>query len=75
MGIMVVNRAISLIEVTVLIGIFQVSRPQCFHAMRENNGDAQQFNGREGETATLFVSLSVKLGVACGGFAPRHLKR
>jgi len=33
-------------------------------------GGGEQFNGREGETATLFVSLSVKLGVACGWFRP-----
>ncbi len=36
---------------------------------------AQQFNGREGETATLLFSLSVSLNLRFGGFAPRHLNR
>ncbi len=36
---------------------------------------AQQFNGREGETATLLWKLSVKFKVVAGGFAPRHLSR
>ncbi len=31
---------------------------------------AQQFNGREGETATFLSNLSVKLGVACNRFRP-----
>ena len=35
----------------------------------------QQIIGREGETATLLSNLSVKLRVACGGFAPRYLGR
>ncbi len=35
----------------------------------------QQINGREGETATLFVSLSVSLTLRAGGFAPRQLNR
>jgi hypothetical protein len=35
----------------------------------------QQINGREGETATLFVSLFVSLTLRGGGFAPRHLSR
>ena len=35
----------------------------------------EQFNGREGETATLLFGLSVSPHVACGGFAPRHLNR
>jgi len=64
-----------LIEVTVLIGFFQVSRPQCFHAMRENNGDAQQFNGREGETATLLSRCPLNFSLRVAGFAPRHLSR
>ncbi len=36
---------------------------------------AQQISGREGETATLFFSLSVSLTLRGGGFAPRHLSR
>jgi hypothetical protein len=36
---------------------------------------AEQFNGREGETATLFVSLSFSLTLRGGSFAPRHLSR
>jgi len=40
-----------------------------------NETAAQQFNGREGETATLFVGLSFYPDVARGGFAPRHLSR
>ena len=39
------------------------------------NGGIEQFNGREDETATLFVSLSVSLTLRGGGFAPRHLNR
>jgi len=38
-------------------------------------GDSEQFNGREGETATLFGTSSVKSKVVAGGFAPRHLSR
>ncbi len=40
-----------------------------------NQRDTEQFNGREGETATFLFGLSVFLDVACGGFAPRHLSR
>ena len=36
---------------------------------------AEQINGREGETVTLFFSLSVFPKLARGGFAPRHLNR
>jgi len=36
---------------------------------------AQQFNGREGETATLLFSLFVSITLRGGGFAPRHLNR
>jgi hypothetical protein len=35
----------------------------------------EQFNGREGETATLLFGLSVSFTLRVGGFAPRHLKR
>ncbi len=38
-------------------------------------GGGEQVNEREGETATLLSNLSVKLRVACGGFAPRYLSR
>jgi hypothetical protein len=41
----------------------------------KNNGGSQQFNGREGETATLLFGLSVSLTLRGGGFAPRHLNR
>ena len=37
---------------------------------RENDGATEQFNGREGETAALFVGLSVKLRVAWWRFRP-----
>ena len=37
--------------------------------------DGEQFNGREGETATFLFSLSAFPHVARGGFAPRHLNR
>ena len=37
--------------------------------------NVEQINGREGETAILFVSLSAFPDVARGGFAPRHLSR
>jgi hypothetical protein len=40
-----------------------------------DNDSSQQFNGREGETATLFFSSSVSLTLRGGGFAPRHLNR
>ncbi len=36
---------------------------------------AQQFNGREGETATLLKASLVKLKLVRSGFAPRHLNR
>ena len=35
----------------------------------------QQFNGREGETATLLLNLSVSLTLRGGGFRPRQLNR
>ena len=35
----------------------------------------EQFNGREGETATLLFNFSIKFHVDAGGFAPRHLGR
>ena len=41
----------------------------------KNNGNVQQINGREGETATLLFSLCVSLALRVGGFAPRHLSR
>jgi len=36
---------------------------------------AQQFNGREGETATLLSRRPLNLELRGGGFAPGHLKR
>ena len=36
---------------------------------------AQQFNGREGETATLLSTGLFTLSLCGGGFAPRHLSR
>ena len=36
---------------------------------------AQLFNGREGETATLFSRSLVNSELRGGGFAPRHLSR
>jgi hypothetical protein len=35
----------------------------------------QQFNGREGETATLLSTGFVTLSLCAFGFAPRHLNR
>ena len=35
----------------------------------------QQFNGREGETATLLSTGLFTLNLCSGGFAPRHLSR
>ncbi len=43
--------------------------------LRVNNGATEQFNGREGETATLFSRLLVNSKLRGGGFAPRHLSR
>ncbi len=34
---------------------------------------AQQFNGREGETATLYERRSLNLELRGGGFAPRQI--
>ncbi|MGI8544384.1 MAG: hypothetical protein ACR2MD_13050 [Aridibacter sp.] len=36
---------------------------------------AEQFNGREGETAALLSRRSLYLNLRGGGFAPRHLNR
>jgi len=36
---------------------------------------AEQFNGREGETATLFLACLFSFTLRAGGFAPRHLSR
>jgi hypothetical protein len=36
----------------------------------ELKGDSEQFNGREGETATLLFGSSVSLTLRVGGFAP-----
>ncbi len=36
---------------------------------------AEQFNGREGETATFLSRCFVSLNLRVGGFAPRHLSR
>ena len=40
-----------------------------------NTTKAEQFNGREGETATFLFSLSFNLELRVIGFAPRHFKR
>ncbi len=39
----------------------------------ENNGAAQQINGREGETATFLWQFFFNSELRVGGFAPRHL--
>ena len=39
------------------------------------NRTGEQFNGREGETATLLSRCLVTLNLRGGGFAPRHLNR
>jgi hypothetical protein len=36
---------------------------------------AEQFNGREGETATFLLRCPLNLNGLGGGFAPRHLSR
>ncbi len=41
----------------------------------ENNGAAQQINGRESETATLLSKLSLNPKLRVIGFAPRQLRR
>ena len=38
-------------------------------------GGGEQFNGREGETATLLLNLSITFDIDAGGFAPRQLNR
>ncbi len=38
-------------------------------------GDSEQFNGREGETAAFIWRSSVNSNLCVIGFAPRHLKR
>jgi len=43
--------------------------------LRVNDGATQQFNGREGETATLLSRCPLNLNGLGGGFAPRHLNR
>ncbi len=40
-----------------------------------NQRDTEQFNGREGEIATLLSRCPFNFGGLGGGFAPRHLKR
>jgi hypothetical protein len=39
------------------------------------NGATEQFNGREGETATLLSRCPLNSELRGGGFAPRHLNR
>jgi len=41
----------------------------------EPKRNAEQFNGREGETATLLSTGLFTLNLRGGSFAPRHLKR
>ncbi len=38
-------------------------------------GNVEQFNGREGETATFLSRCLFTLTLRGGGFAPRHLSR
>ena len=40
-----------------------------------NQRRIEQFNGREGETATFLKRSLVSLTLCVGGFAPRHLNR
>ena len=40
-----------------------------------NDGAIEQFNGREGETATFLSRYPLNLNGLSGGFAPRHLSR
>ena len=40
-----------------------------------NQHAAEQFNGREGETATLLSRCLLNSGLRVFGFAPRHLNR
>jgi hypothetical protein len=50
----------------------------CLHIKRKmivNERRTQQFNGREGETATFFWRFLVNSELRGGGFAPRHLSR
>ena len=41
----------------------------------DSGENVEQFNGREGETATLLSTGFVSLTLRVGGFAPRHLSR
>jgi hypothetical protein len=41
----------------------------------KTNGAIEQIIGREGETATFFLVLSVTLSLRGRDFDPRHLKR
>ncbi len=45
------------------------------NAPRFNDGGGEQFNGCEGETATLYERRSLNSNGLGGGFAPRHLSR
>ncbi len=44
-------------------------------SLPKDEGNVEQFNGREGETATLFGTSSVTFYVVVGGFAPRQFNR
>ena len=41
----------------------------------KDNGGIEQFNGREGETATFLSRCLLNFSLRGGGFAPRHLSR
>ena len=41
----------------------------------DNKRAIEQFNGREGETATFLSRCPLKFNGLGGGFAPRHLNR
>jgi len=47
----------------------------CLKNARKKYRRIEQFNGREGETATLLSSCLFTLNLCGGGFAPRHLNR
>ncbi len=48
----------------------------CFERrLPKDEGDVEQFNGREGKTATLYERRPLNLNGLGGGFAPRHLNR
>ena len=57
-------------SIAMVILMLIVTRPLIGKVARASNGAAQQINGCEGETDTLFVGLSVKLKRAWRRFRP-----